>query len=50
MIELLIGFALGGLAFTEQGHKIGNEIFDKITQAAKEVTKNESDRETERHD
>ena len=45
MVELLIGFALGGLAFTKQGHKIGNEAFDiamkAMKKAAEEVKKNE---------
>ena len=50
MIELIVGFALGGLAFTEKGHQIGNEVFDKIMKTAKEVMKNENNRETEPND
>ena len=50
MIELIVGFALGGLAFTEQGHKIGNEVYDRIMKAAKEVLKNETDSENKRND
>ena len=50
MIELIVGFALGGLAFTEQGHKIGNEVYDRIMKAAKEVVKNEDNRKTKQND
>ena len=50
MLELIVGFALGGLAFTEQGHKIGNEVYDRIMKAAKEVVKNEDNRKTEQDD
>jgi hypothetical protein len=54
MLELLIGFALGGLAFTEKGHEVGNRIFDKgintIKKMAKEVKLDENNRETVTHD
>ena len=50
MIELIIGFALGGLAFTEKGHEIGNKVYDIAIKAAKEVTKLEADTKTERND
>jgi hypothetical protein len=54
MLELLIGFALGGLAFTEKGHEVGNRIFDKgidtVKKIAKEVKLDENNRETITHD
>jgi hypothetical protein len=54
MLELLIGFALGGLAFTEKGHEVGNRIFDKgidtVKKVVKEVKPSEDNRETVTHD
>ena len=54
MIELIVGFALGGLAFTEKGHQIGNQVFDVATKTAtkmaKEVLKNDDNRTTEQND
>lgn len=54
MIELLVGFMLGGLAFTEKGHEIGNKIYNAgvsaVKKAAKEAKKDEDDTETIKHD
>lgn len=41
MLELLLGMALGALAFTEQGHEIGNKIGGMALDAAKKVMSNE---------
>ena len=37
---LLLGFALGALAFTEKGREIGNQIGSAALGAAKKVMKN----------
>lgn len=50
MVGLLIGFALGGIAFTEQGREFGNKVFNTAVQKAKEVTKHEEDREVKQDD
>ena len=35
MYEMLVGVALGYIAFTENGHKIGNSIADFATKTVK---------------
>lgn len=50
MVELLIGFALGGIAFTEQGRKFGDKMFNIAVSKVKEVTSREEDREVEQDD
>lgn len=50
MLELIVGFALGGLAFTDKGHEIGNKVYDIAIKAVKEVTKLEANTEDKRND
>ena len=45
---LLLGFALGAMAFTEKGREIGNQIGAAAVSAAKKVIKNgNADQSTE---
>ena len=37
MIEMLIGVAVGYIAFTENGHKIGNAVAGTISDKTKEL-------------
>lgn len=39
---LLLGFALGAMAFTEKGHEVGNQIGATAVSAAKKVMSNGS--------
>lgn len=50
MIGLLLGFALGGIAFTEQGREFGDKMFNMAVNKVKEVTKHEEDREVKQDD
>lgn len=40
MIELIIGFALGGVAFTEKGRELGNKAFDMVAKEVKKIGAN----------
>ena len=40
MIEMLLGFGLGAMAFTEQGRAAGNKAAQMAMQAAKKVMEN----------
>jgi hypothetical protein len=43
MLEMIIGMALGYIAFTEQGHKIGNFVAQAaLTEGKKMIKKQET--------
>lgn len=50
MVGLLVGFALGGIAFTEQGREFGNKVFNTAVKKVKGEIKVEEDREAKQDD
>lgn len=40
MLELILGIAIGALAFTEQGHEIGNKIGEIAASSVKKAVEN----------
>lgn len=46
MYEMLVGIAIGYIAFTENGHKIGNSIADFATKTAKPIMEKMAENKT----
>lgn len=46
MLNGLIGFLAGYIAFTESGHEIGNKAMKTISEQAKKVLKNDTSENT----
>jgi hypothetical protein len=40
MIELVLGIILGGMAFTEKGHEIGNKVGEAAVNVGKTALEN----------
>lgn len=43
MLEMILGFGLGAMAFTETGRQLGNKAADMAVAAAKKVLTNDAE-------